>query len=264
MKYLGIDIGSRAVKIAAFDDWPPVLGVGSDSLYEIYNTSDFYRGFRNDTPDGFDVDFSRLGIGAQGVCCTGYGRNNVKLKGTEQIVELRAHTMGAVLQTGLMDFTLLDAGGQDSKIISVRNGIMSDMALNDKCAASCGRYLENMALILGITLDELSVYKDDPVELNSTCAVFSESELLSGISEGVSIARLAAGVNYSLFKRILPLVGRFPSDDLVVTGGVALNKAFIHYLKAGLNFKKVIVPAYPQYNGAIGCCAWLGRHYRYE
>ena len=131
---------------------------------------------------------------------------------------------------------------------------MVDMMLNDKCAASCGRYLENMAAVMEISIEELVKHYKNPVQLNSTCAVFGESELIGKISEGCSIEELAAGVNYSLFKRISPLIERFPEDCLVLTGGVAKNQAFVEYIKSELDFKEVIVPLYPQLNGAIGCC----------
>jgi len=124
---------------------------------------------------------------------------------------------------------------------------------NDKCAASSGRYLENMASILDVSLVELGQYADAPVELNSTCAVFGESELIGKIVEGFPLAELAAGVNATIVKRILPLLRSFTGEVLVFTGGVAHNHAVGKLLEAGSG-KKVIVPEEPQFNGAIGCC----------
>ncbi len=250
MKVLGIDIGSRSVKIVVFND-------GKMKDNRIIDTSIFYREFCKHIDGTIRVDFDKLGIkDADRIISTGYGRNNVNVDGSEKIVELKAHTLGAVWQTGLKDFTLLDMGGQDSKIISVINGRMSDMILNDKCAASCGRYLENMSHVLDITLEELVKHYQKPVELSSTCAVFGESELIGRISEGYPVERLAAGVNYSLFKRIKPLMERFPCNTLVVTGGVAKNYALISYVKHETCFKNIVVPSEPQLNGAIGCCAY--------
>jgi len=127
------------------------------------------------------------------VVSTGYGRNNVNVENATVILELKAHTYGAVWQTGLDDFTLLDIGGQDSKVISVRNGKMADMVLNDKCAASCGRYLENMANILGIGLEELAGYHENPVELNSTCAVSVNRSLSEKYPKGTASGSLPQG-----------------------------------------------------------------------
>jgi predicted CoA-substrate-specific enzyme activase len=138
-------------------------------------------------------------------------------------------------------------------VIKVRNGRMVDFQTNDKCAASTGRYLENMAAVLGISLAELSCYADDPVELNSTCAIFGESELIGKIIEGHSIASLAAGVNYTIFKRIRAMLNSLQSDTLVFTGGVARNQALQAIIRRDTNFQ-VVVPEHPQINGAIGCC----------
>jgi predicted CoA-substrate-specific enzyme activase len=248
MKVLGIDLGSRTVKIVLFEDNELIH-------YRIFETSEFYKDFCRKSDKKIHVDFGNLNLGEfDKVVSTGYGRNNVNVDGAEVILELKAHTLGAVRQTGLQDFTLLDMGGQDSKAILVRQGRVSDLLLNDKCAASCGRYLENMANLLGMKLREVEKHFDNPVELSSTCAVFAESELIGRISEGFSLAELAAGINHSLFKRIKPLIERFPSPNIVITGGVAENKALIQFIKTQSIFDNVIVPKYPQINGAIGCC----------
>jgi activator of 2-hydroxyglutaryl-CoA dehydratase len=137
-------------------------------------------------------------------------------------------------------------------VVKVEKGIITDLNLNEKCAASCGRYLENMANVLEILLDSMSDYYDNPVELNSTCAVFSESELIGKIAEGIAIERLCAGVNYSLYKRLKPLITDFIGKYLIITGGVATNKAVKYYLER--DYENVIIPDDPQFNGAIGCC----------
>ena len=128
--------------------------------------------------------------------------------------------------------------------------------MNDKCAASCGRYLENMAVVLGMKLCEMVKFSENPIELNSTCAVFSESELIGKISEGVDLERLAAGVNYSLYKRIKPKLLSFKEDTVIVTGGVANNDAFIKFIQNDNLYKEVIVPKHTQLNGAIGCALY--------
>ena len=121
---------------------------------------------------------------------TGYGRNTLNLKGVRVVSEIRAHVSGALFQTGLRDFTLLDMGGQDTKVALVRNGRLQDFVMNDKCAASSGRYLENMAAILEVDLKELSSYWEEPVRLDATCGIFGESELIGQILRGHSVARL--------------------------------------------------------------------------
>lgn len=250
MNIVGIDLGSRSVKIVKFED-------GNLKTSSIVDTAKFYREYCTKSSGTIDVDFSKLGVGDfRKIISTGYGKNNVTVANSQKIVELKAHLYGAMYNTGLKDFVLLDVGGQDSKIVLVANGRAKDIILNDKCAASCGRYLENMANVLGMTLGELTKYSKDPVALNSTCAIFSESELIGKISEGESVEKLAAGVNYSLYKRIRPKLTNFSCDTLVVTGGVAQNGAFIDFIKQDGLYKNVVVPTNTQLNGAIGCCVY--------
>ena len=226
---------------------------------ESLDTIRFYREFGRKREGKLAVDFAAMGLPeVDSLVSTGYGRNTLELAGGEAIPELKAHVLGAVYQTGLKDFTLVDLGGQDSKIIQVRRGKMVDFLTNDKCAASSGRYLENMASILDVPLEELGNYADSPVELNSTCAVFGESELIGKIVEGFPLAELAAGVNATIVKRILPLLRSFPGEVLVFTGGVAHNRAVIRLLEEGSG-RRVVIPPEPQFNGAIGCCIRAGQ-----
>lgn len=242
----GIDLGSRSVKI--------VLMAGEDIVAEkILETVEFYRDHGRKGEAGLAVDFAALGLGeVTAVVATGYGRNTLAIAGATVIPELKAHTVGAVWQTGLADFTLLDLGGQDSKVIKVRRGRMVDFQTNDKCAASTGRYLENMAAVLGISLDELSRHSDNPAELSATCAIFGESELIGRIVDGHTVPELAAGVNYTIFRRVRPMLAALASDTVVFTGGVAIGGALPRIIEQELGVR-VVVPKRPQLNGAIGC-----------
>ncbi|WP_366924067.1 acyl-CoA dehydratase activase [Metallumcola ferriviriculae] len=244
----GIDLGSRNVKVVLTDE------EGLIKQTQVYDTMDFYRNYGKKETDQLRIDFQGLGLpAANTLVSTGYGRLTVSVAGGVAIPELKAHILGAVFQTGETDFTLLDLGGQDSKIIKVDNGKMVDFSTNDKCAASSGRYLENMAEVLGIGLDELSRHYQEPVELSSTCAVFGESELIGKIIEGYDISRLAAGINYTIFKRVRPMLSKLLSDKVIFTGGVAKNTALQEIIRRELSID-VVVPERPQLNGAIGCC----------
>ncbi len=245
MRILGIDLGSREVKIAVMEDNKIIKKLK-------VSTMSFYRDYCN--YDGkVTVDLNKLNIDDIDIAVsTGYGRNNTDLNKFTPINEIKAHVYGGFYQTGLKDFILLDIGGQDVKVVKVEKGITTDLELNEKCAASCGRYLENMANVLEISMDDMSKEFQNPVELNSTCAVFSESELIGKIAEGANIESLCAGVNYSLYKRLNPLLTKFKGRKLVLTGGVANNIAINKYLKK--DYDEVIPVEEPQFNGAIGCC----------
>ncbi len=250
MTALGIDLGSRKVKIAAFD---------RDELLWLkdFDTIPFYKSYGGTRGGGLTLDFPAMNLlppeelESARIVVTGYGRNTIELAGARVVPEIQAHIKGATFQTELQTFTMLDLGGQDTKVARVEDGILLDFLMNDKCAASSGRYLENMAKVLELTLDELARHHENPVPLDATCGIFGESELIGKIIEGHPLAHLCAGVNQTLIKRTMPMLRRFPQDTIVVTGGVARNEAFLTLLRAVC--AQVVVPQRPQHNGAIGC-----------
>jgi len=256
--YAGIDLGSRSVKLV-------LLNEKEELELHKFDTISFYRKYGKLTNGQLKVEFEKLGIKKEFdfLVSTGYGWqviNVQRVSGSKNIPEIKAHIYGAVFLTGLVDFTLLDLGGQDSKVAKVRNKRLIDFETNDRCAASTGRYLENMAVVLGISLEELSCYHENTVELSSTCAIFGETELIGKLVEGNSIAELAAGVNYTIFRRIKPLLLKLLSPVIVFTGGVAHNQAIKKIIERELNVK-VVVPDNPQYAGAIGCAVSAKQEY---
>ncbi len=253
---LGIDLGSRQVKMAALD--------GPELLWQRqFDTIPFYKRYGRLAEGKLVLDFAAMelltsdALAGAALTVTGYGRNTLDVAGARVVPEIQAHIAGARFQTGVETFTMLDLGGQDSKVARMEEGRLVDFVMNDKCAASSGRYLENMAQVLEVPLEELSRYHRDPVPLDATRGIFGESELIGRILEGHSLERLCAGVNATLIKRVAPMLRRFPRDLIVVTGGVARSPAFIELLKEATG-AAVLVPAHPQHNGAIGC-AVLGK-----
>lgn len=249
MTVLGIDLGSREVKLAVAE---------GDRILEKrrFSTIQFYRDHCR-YEDRIIVDLAQLGYRSSdfSACIsTGYGRNNTDLKDFQPISEIKAHVHGAAWQSRLRDFVLLDLGGQDVKVVQVTDGMVCDLDLNDKCAASCGRYLENMARLMEIGLEELGRHHAEPVELNATCAVFSESELIGRIAEGIPLERLCAGVNDSMVRRMLPMVTPYSGKPILVSGGAALNRGVVHLLNGAVGNTAVLPD--PQFNGAIGCCRY--------
>ena len=248
---IGIDLGSRKAKFALMNGADIVRLADLDTIA-------FYKKYGSMVGDELSLDLQGSGIfsaeelrEAQ-ITVTGYGRNSINLHGARVISEIKAHVAGARTQTGLTNFTLLDMGGQDTKVAQVQGGRLTDFVMNDKCAASSGRYLENMAAVLDVSLDELASHGEDPVRLDATCGIFGESELIGQILRGHPVGRLCAGVNQTLVKRVLPMLRRFRSPHLVLTGGVALNGALVRLLEQETG-APVTVPPHPQHNGAIGC-----------
>ena len=124
----GMDLGSRSVKVMR-------MAAGSTEK-AVYDTVGFYRDFGRIVDAELSISFDKLGFAPDSLTVTGYGRNAVRVKGARVISEVRAHSMGAMRATGLKDFTLLDIGGQDTKVAKVAGGMLEDFVMNDKCAAS--------------------------------------------------------------------------------------------------------------------------------
>ncbi|MCL4500980.1 MAG: acyl-CoA dehydratase activase, partial [Deltaproteobacteria bacterium] len=216
------------------------------------DTVNFYRDYLIREDGRLAIDWPRLGLPApEALVVTGYGKNLLQ-KNFPAITEIRAHFLGARRQTGLDHFILLEVGGQDTKVLYVKDGRVFDFLTNDRCAAGTGRYLENMARFLKMPLTEFAAAWQDPVEISQTCAIFGESELVGHLLEGVEPARIAAGVNASVARRALAMVRRYRCPSLVCVGGVARNRAVLHFLQEPNKFQ-ILVPPYPQFNGALGC-----------
>lgn len=248
--YLGIDVGSRYVK-TAFSYKGKIL----DLL--LFDTSLFYSDLCKHTPNGLKIKSSAFPYKITGITGCGYGRDCLKFEGIELITEMKAHSAGGFIQSGMPDFLLLDLGGQDSKLLVVKNKKLTEFISNDRCAACTGRFLENMSSVLNMPLSELSSHYSDPVSLSSTCAVFSETELISRMASGETRERLAAGINYSIYRRISGMLGKFSRGTLLFAGGVAYNQAIRKFLED--EGWKVRVLSYPQHNAAIGCLVVSGK-----
>ena len=242
---LGLDFGSRYVKLVYW-------GQGRFTRRRL-DSLDFYRDILEKESGRLRIDWERLGLDPpQGLVVTGYGKNLPKDL-VPTITEIRAIFLGARFITGWDHFILLEMGGQDTKVLHVREGRVFDFVTNDRCAAGTGRYLENMARFLKMPLRDFSGYWQEPVTISQTCAIFGESELISHLLEGVPPARLAAGVNASVSRRALTMMHRYACPRLVFVGGVARNRAVVHFLREGSACEVRVAP-HPQFTGALGCC----------
>jgi len=157
--------------------------------------------------------------------------------------------------------TLLDIGGQDSKVIRVSAGRVEDFEMNDRCAAGTGKFLEVMATTLGYSIGEFgaaAMKADRAATVNSMCTVFSESEVVSLIARGENPRRIALGVHQSIVNRTIALMGRVGFEEPVLfAGGVAKNKCMIALLEQKLR-SKLLIPKEPQIVGAIGAALIVG------
>ena len=188
------------------------------------------------------------------IIATGYGRGRVPFADAE-VTEITCHARGARWVFPEIH-TVIDIGGQDSKVISVDDrGQAVRFVMNDKCAAGTGRFLEVMAGALGVDLSEmgeLSLQTKHDVEVSSMCTVFAESEVISLLAEGCDKTDIAAALYSAIARRITGMVGQLGMKERVaMTGGVAKSIGVVKALEKKLN-TTLLVPEEPQIVGAWG------------
>ena len=185
---------------------------------------------------------------------TGYGRNLVH-QAVKNVTEITCHAKGVHHQLG-HGGTLVDIGGQDSKVIVIgAQGQVVDFAMNDKCAAGTGRFLENSAARMQVPIDEMgsvALSATEEVTISSTCTVFAESEIISMVAHGVAVEPILMGLHRSLIKRVVAMVrsvGLVP--PLLLSGGVVKNPAIRKVIEEETK-EQVFLPEHPQLMGAYG------------
>ena len=186
---------------------------------------------------------------------TGYGRLKIPFA-NDNISEITCHGVGAHWLRNSVR-TIIDIGGQDLKVIGLDDsGRVIDFVMNDKCAAGTGKFLENMARALGLTLEELSTISleaTNPAVITSQCSVFAESEVITLLNEGEEVANIANGIHASIASRLVTLVRRVGAkEDITIAGGCAKNAGLIDVLEKRLDTEIVRLPEDPQIIGAIG------------
>lgn len=195
------------------------------------------------------------------IVSTGYGRNSVGFA-HKAITEITCHGAGAHFIDPEIRF-VIDVGGQDSKVIKIDDtGRVIDFAMNDKCAAGTGRFLEVMARALEADLSDfgrLSAMADKPASISSICTVFAESEVISLISKGESRENMIAGIHDSVASRIAAMARRVGlAKPVMMTGGVAQNQGVVRSLESRLELE-IRVSEHAQLNGAIGAAILAAR-----
>lgn len=191
------------------------------------------------------------------IMATGYSRKILDVA-DDDISEITAHAYG-VRVTAPKEYRpgmIIDIGGQDSKIIYLDGSCnVKNFKMNDKCAAGTGKFMEVIAQILETTIDQvgaLSLESTAPCDINSTCVVFAQSEVISLVARKYDRRDILAGMHLSMAKRIIKMMKRSEKGgDILMTGGGALNVGIHRAFEEEL-MKDVYVATFPQFNGAIG------------
>jgi predicted CoA-substrate-specific enzyme activase len=251
----GIDAGSRTVKVVLIDaDAMALIGAGIESQgtnQEALSNTVFER-----TLASAGVTRDRVGK----VVATGYGRNRVSFADTT-VTEITCHARG-VRHLVPDAMTIIEVGGQDSKLIRLdAKGNVRDFAMNDRCAAGTGRFIEVVASRLDVelaTLGALAARSLNPATISSTCVVFAETEIVGLLASGVAAEDIVAGVQSSLARRVVAMAGRNVDTPIVFTGGVALIPGMAEAMAKALE-KPVQVAPDPQMTGALGAAILASR-----
>jgi predicted CoA-substrate-specific enzyme activase len=244
---LGIDIGSITTKAALMrNDAIEGTLVG----FTGYNVGKAWRHVTGELLGRLDVPLSAV----EKIVSTGYGRHGVDAA-HKAITEITCHAAGVRFLSPHIR-SIIDIGGQDSKsIVLDENGKVKDFAMNDKCAAGTGRFLEVMARALQVDLEEfgeLSLRSQNPGRISSICTVFAESEVISLISKGETRENIIAGIHESIATRIASMAVRVGVRmPLMMTGGVAKNIGVVRALEKRLGMEIEVSEA-AQVMGAIG------------
>ena len=241
--FIGIDIGSTAAKAAVLDETGDVVHTALCPTG--FSSVDASVRMRDELiAAGFDVQ-------TLPVVATGYGRVAVDYADAV-VTEITCHGAGAAFLFG-PDGTVVDVGGQDTKVISLKGGRVRKFAMNDKCSAGTGRFLEIMADRLGVSQQELSrlAAAGRLTVISNMCTVFAESEVISLVGRGEPRENIANGVIASVVKRVATLVQQGSGAPYFLTGGLCDNAYVVEQLGVALGAP---VDSCPQarYAGAIG------------
>ena len=256
MFYAGIDVGSLSAETVLIDEAKnivtyTILPTGPNSLEAAEES--FRTALRK-----AEIERDRIRY----ITATGYGRISIPFA-DRKITEISCHARGA-FHLFPDTRTVIDIGGQDSKIIRMDDtGKVVDFAMNDKCAAGTGRFLEVMAESLKVPLNEMgsrSQKSTRRISISNVCTVFAESEVVSLVAQGQPVEDILHGLHVSIVTRIWSMAkGMLTSGEVTLSGGVAKNSGVVKLLEEKLG-RSVQVPQEPQIVGALGA-ALLALHH---
>ena len=258
--FLGIDSGSTTTKILIMD-------TDGDIVYTFYGTNQG-NSLRKviEGLNGFYQEAKNKGVTFRFIssAATGYGEDLIKsaLNLDYGIVETMAHLSGAQYVDPEVSF-VLDIGGQDMKSIFTRNGVISNIELNEACSSGCGSFLQNFAATMNMGLSEFTkaaCLAEYPSDLGSRCTVFMNSKVKQSLRENAALGDIAAGLAYSVIKNCLFKVLKITNlnllgEHIVVQGGTFRNDAVYRALEL-LSGKSVSTTDYPELMGALGAALY--------
>ena len=251
---VGIDVGSITAKVAILKDGKLI---GESLMLTGYSAEKAGKDVFKEIMSEMKLDPGSLSR----IIATGYGRNSVSFA-DKAITEITCHAAGAHFINPAIR-SIIDIGGQDSKAIVIdENGSVKDFAMNDKCAAGTGRFLEVMARALEVDINDFGHFSqkaDQPANISSLCTVFAESEVISLIAKGEKRRNTIAGIHKSISSRVMAMARRIGlAPPIMMTGGVAKNSGVVRALEEKCG-QSIEVSPKAQVIGAIGAALIAAR-----
>lgn len=247
MYYVGIDIGSTASKVAVYDE-------NKNEFIDLFMLPTGWSGIETASKIFKTLKEKNINKDNSYFVGTGYGRVAIEYANST-ITEITCHSKGANFLFNNLDGSLIDIGGQDTKIIKIKNGKVDNFIMNDKCSAGTGRFIELMANSLGCSIydliEEAEKCKSTDINISSTCTVFAETEVISLKSSGKKKEEIAFAIVSSVANKVTSLCGKFKDDNYFLTGGLCVFPYLVKALEKSLG-GKVITDSKGQYAGAIG------------
>lgn len=258
--FLGLDVGSISTNLVVMDEKKRVLA--KEYLMTAGDPLRAIRGGLNNIAKKINGKVNILAAAT-----TGSGRYLTgDFIGADIVInEITAQAAGAAIVNPDVD-TIFEIGGQDSKFISLQDGVVVDFEMNHACAAGTGSFLEEQAQRLGININEefanLAFESSAPLELGQRCTVFIESDLIGFQQQGAVVEDLVAGLGYSIAGNYLNrVVGhRKIGNNICFQGGTAFNKAVWAALEKTTN-KSILVPDHHEVTGALGAASIAQKHF---
>ncbi len=249
--YLGIDIGSVSTNVIAIDE-------NTEVIFDRYIRTGGQP--INSVKEGMaqlKESIQNSGYTVAGVGVTGSGRQMIGLMVGADVVknEITAHATATIYFHPNVQ-TIFEIGGQDSKIIIIKNGIVTDFSMNTICAAGTGSFLDHQAERLQVPIQEfgeMALSAKNNVRIAGRCTVFAESDMIAKQQYGYSKAEIIKGLCDALVRNYLNNLGRGKTlkPPFVFQGGVAANKGIVRAFEEQVG-EKIIIPKYFNVMGAIG------------
>ena len=254
--YAGLDMGSASIKAAVVSGHRLIASeiVASGGKY-----SDTARKIMGGVLAKAGISEDRL----DGMIITGLGAESAPFD-APQVSDISCHAMGChVLFPSAR--TVIDIGGQFTKVARITpQGRIADFLMSEKCATGSGRFLQVIARILQVKLEDigpLSMTSKHPVEFSTNCAVFAESETVSRIAEGAKAADILAGVHHAMAAKVAMLLKRVKMEpDVVLTGGGGEDEGLALAIGDALSLK-ILVPEEPRLTAAFGAACLAGEQH---